>query len=110
MKAFKSLEKIAPVTAVISALASLACCLPWGIAGALGALGIGMSLERHRPWLIALSAVLLAFGGYSLVRTTRGCRRIRIGPTLLIVLSVIAVFVIAAFPDWVAGFMVEHLR
>lgn len=110
MKVFRGAENIAPVTAVVSALASLACCLPWGIAGLLGAFGIGMSLERHRPWLITLSVILLTFGGYSLIQTTRSCRRVRVGPTILIVFCMVLVLAIAAFPDWVARFMVEHSR
>jgi hypothetical protein len=57
----------APAAAVVTALASLACCLPWGIAALLGSVGFGLAFERHRLWLIALSVVLLAFGAYSLI-------------------------------------------
>src|SRR5579883_3144148 len=89
MKTYKGAENIAPITAVISALASLACCLPWGIAGLLGTLGIGVALEKHRLWLIALSVILLAFGGYSLIQTNRSCRRVRPGPMILIVVCMI---------------------
>ena len=110
MKTFRRSGNVAPAAAVVSALASLACCLPWGIAAALGSLGIGLSLERDRPWLIALSVVLLAFGSYSLIQRTKSCGRIRTGPTILLLFCVIAVFVVAAFPDSVASFMVEHLR
>jgi hypothetical protein len=45
-------EKLTPVAAAMSALATLACCLPLGIAGAVGALGLSVALEALRPWLI----------------------------------------------------------
>lgn len=106
----KGPEKFASVAAVTSAFASLACCLPWGIAAVLGSAGIGMSLERHRSWLIALSIVLLGFGAYSVVRQSRSCRRLRTGPTILILCSAIVVFVIAIFPDAAARFLVEHFH
>ena len=38
-------EKLTPVAAAMSALATLACCLPLGIAGAVGALGLSVALE-----------------------------------------------------------------
>jgi len=39
-------EKLTPLAAAISALATLACCLPLGIAGAVGALGLSVALEQ----------------------------------------------------------------
>jgi hypothetical protein len=58
----KHSEKIAPAAAVISALSTLACCLPLGVAAAAGAAGLGILVEPLRPWLIGLSIALLGVG------------------------------------------------
>jgi hypothetical protein len=58
-------EKWAPVAAAISALATMACCLPLGIAGAVGALGLGVALESLRPWLMVLAILLLGWTLFS---------------------------------------------
>jgi len=52
-------DKLTPVAAAMSAVATLACCLPLGVAGAVGALGLSVVLERLRPWLISLAVILL---------------------------------------------------
>jgi hypothetical protein len=58
----KRSEKIAPAAAVISALSTLACCFPLGIAAAAGATGLGVLVEPLQPWLIGLSIALLGLG------------------------------------------------
>jgi hypothetical protein len=55
-------EKITPVAAALSAVSTLACCLPSGIAMAAGAAGIGVVMELLRPWLIGFSIARLEVG------------------------------------------------
>ena len=69
-------ERLSPVAAALSALATLACCLPLGIAGAVGALGLSVALEALRPWLIGLALVLLDFSAFEMCRNGRSCRRV----------------------------------
>ena len=57
-------ERVAPLAAAMSALATLACCLPLGIAGAVGALGLSVALEALRPWLIGIAVILLSVGSF----------------------------------------------
>jgi hypothetical protein len=52
-------EKLTPLAAAMSALATLACCLPPGIAGAVGALGLSVALQQLRPWLIGVAVTLV---------------------------------------------------
>lgn len=95
-------EKLTPVAAVISALATLACCLPLGIAGAVGALGLSVALERARPWLIAFAVLLLGVSCFQMYRRRNSCqRRSRLS---LIVLGLCAAVVLAVmiFPQQVA--------
>jgi|ERR1700733_9202911 hypothetical protein len=107
MTTIRNAGKAAPAVAVITALASLACCLPWGIGALLGSVGLGFAFERHRPWLIALSLIFLALGGYSLLHTSRSCRRLPKAFTFFFSLAVIVVMAITAFPDWIASIMVN---
>lgn len=59
-------EKLAPVAAAMSALATLACCLPLGIAGAVGAPGLSVALETLRPWLTGLAVILPGVSFYQM--------------------------------------------
>ncbi|WP_433964145.1 hypothetical protein [Tunturiibacter gelidiferens] len=70
-------------------------------------MGLGLAFERHRPWLIALSVVFLVLGAYSLTHTGRSCRRFPKALTILFSVAVVVVFVIAAFPEWVASMMLN---
>ncbi len=102
-------ERFAPVAAVASALATMACCLPLGIAGAAGALGLGVALARWRPWLIGLSIIMLAAGVWQLYRTGRTCRRrSRLSMVLLGLCAAIVVGVML-FPQKIAELMADYL-
>jgi len=52
----------APVAAMLSSLATIACCLPAGFLAAAGAAGASVFLQRFRHSLLALSVVFLVFG------------------------------------------------
>ena len=95
-------ERLTPITAALSALASLACCLPLGIAGAVGALGLSVALEALRPWLIGIAVILLGVGLFQLYRGQRKCQRR--SPVSLILFGVSATVVLAVmiFPQKVA--------
>lgn len=69
------IERFAPIAAVMSAFGALACCLPLGIAGAMGALGLSVFFERIRPWLIGFAFVLLAVGAFQMVRRQKSCQK-----------------------------------
>ena len=84
-------ERLASVGAAVSALATLACCLPLGISGALGALGLSVALAALRPWLIVLAVILLAVSFWQLYRRNRTCRRRSRLSLILFALSAIVV-------------------
>src|ERR1700736_741508 len=95
-------ERLAPVAAAMSALATLACCLPLGIAGAVGALGLGVALEALRPWLIGIAVVLLSLGLFQLYRGHRRCQRRSPLSLVLFGLSAAVVLAVMIFPQKVA--------
>lgn len=98
-------ERLAPLAAVASSLATLACCLPLGIAGALGALGLSLALESLRPWLISLTLILLGVGLLQLYRGGRSCQpRSRLS-LIVFGLSAALVLAILVFPQQIAELM-----
>lgn len=93
----------------MSALATLACCLPLGIAGALGALGLSVVLDSLRPWLLGFAVVLLGIGFGQPSRGQRICQpRSRLSLVLLIACTAIVLATIA-FPQTVAELMADYL-
>lgn len=98
-------ERLAPVAAAMSALATLACCLPMGIAGAVGALGLSVALDSLRPWLIGLAVILLAFGFWQMYRGQRTCRRRSPLSVVLLALSAMLVLAVIVFPQKIAELM-----
>src|SRR5947209_20150139 len=102
MSQLRVAERLAPVAAVASALATLACCLPLGIAGAVGALGLSVALAALRPWLIGFAVILLGVGLWQMYRGRRRCQRR--SPLTLILFGVSAVIVLGVmlFPQKVA--------
>ena len=96
----KHSEKVAPFAAIVSALATLGCCLPFGIAGLLGTAGLTMAVTL-RPWLLALAAILLSVGFVHLRMRRKACDCGK-GSMILLCLSAAIVAVLAIFPDRVA--------
>lgn len=101
----KVTERFMPVAAAASALATLACCLPLGIAGAVGALGLSVALTALRPWLIGLAVILLAAGGFQMWRGQTSCRRRSPLSLTLFGLSAVIVVAVMVFPQKVAELM-----
>ncbi len=98
-------ERLTPVAAVASALATLACCLPLGIAGAVGALGLSVALASLRPWLIGFAVILLGVSVFQIYRGQRSCRRpSRLSLTVFGLCTVI-VLAVMVFPQKVAELM-----
>jgi hypothetical protein len=101
----RATERLASVGAAASALATLACCLPLGISGAIGALGFSVALASLRPWLIALAVILLGISFWQLRRGNRSCRRRSRLSLILFGLSVFVVLGVIAFPQQIAELM-----
>lgn len=98
-------ERLAPVAAAMSALATLACCLPLGIAGAVGALGLSVALESLRPWLIGLAVMLLGVGSFQIYRGRKTCQRRSRLSLVLFGLSAAIVLAVIIFPQKLAELM-----
>ena len=105
----KKTEMFAAMAAMLSSVLTLGCCLPLGFVAAMGAAGGAAFLSSARPWLLLLSVLLLGFGFYQLYRGARcGMKPSRVSMTLL-GLAVVVVVLLVLFPQFVAGFLADHL-
>ncbi len=98
-------ERATPVAAVLSAFASIACCLPLGIAGAVGSLGLSVAFASLRPWLIVLAVILLGVSFWQMRRGQRKCKQRSPLSLILFGLSAALVLAIIIFPQSVAGLL-----
>lgn len=104
----KAVERGAPAAAILAALSTLACCLPFGLVGAAGLAGVSIWLAPLRPWLLGASVVLLALGFWQLYRSPKQCSTQRSHVSVVLFWLAVAVVLLATvFPqllaNWIAG-------
>lgn len=99
----------ASLLAVVSSLASIACCLPLGFVAALGAAGASAFLLKYRGWLLALSVVLLGIGFWQRRRVKQCSAKPSVAGAVFLWIAVIVVAGMIIFPQQVAGFIADHL-
>jgi len=63
------------VAAVIAALSTLACCLPFGFLGAVGLAGLSLWARTYGGWFLTLAGILLIVGFVQLYRGRGQCRK-----------------------------------
>lgn len=102
----KHAERITPVAAVVSALLSIACCLPFAFPAALGLAGLGVVFSAVRPWLAAASLALLGVGLVQLLRR-RACGRRSPASLALFGIAALVVLGFLLFPQWIAGLIAD---
>ena len=102
-------EKIAPVAAATTALATLACCLPVGIAAAAASASLATVVSSYRGWFLLASAGLLALGVVQLTRAQRQCSTRKSGSLAILALSTAIVVLVALFPQVLAALIAEWL-
>ena len=101
-------EKVAPVAAAVSALATLVCCLPVGIAAAAATASLGAIVSGYRSWFLGASALLLVIGIVQ-VRAQRGCATRTGGSMAILAVSGTIVLLVALFPQVLAGLIADWL-
>src|SRR5262245_38067695 len=95
-------SKTMPAAAAITALSSLACCLPLSLSAAAGIATLGIVLKPYRVALIAVSIVFLAIGTYQHYQFKRSCRKNSVGGIVVLVLSGIIVIGVSLFLQVIA--------
>jgi hypothetical protein len=102
-------EKVAPVMAVVTSLATIACCLPVGFAAAAVTASVGMAVAAYQPWLLGASVVLLLVGGVQLRQAQRACGTRAYSSLIIFGISAVIVVLVVLFPDLIAGLLADWL-
>jgi hypothetical protein len=98
-------ERATPVAAVIAALTSLACCLPFSFVGAVGFLGASARLQAIRPWVLVASAVLLIIGFVQLYLRRSQCQRRSTVSVIMFWIATAIVLLLILFPQIIASLL-----
>jgi hypothetical protein len=102
-------EKIAPVAAATTALMTLACCLPVGLAAAAATASLAAVVSANRGWFLLASAGLLVVGIVQLRRAERQCSTRKRGSIAILGVSTTIVVLVALFPQVVAALVAAWL-
>ena len=102
----------ASLAAILSSLATIACCLPLGFAAALGAGAASAFFTTLRPWLLGLSLALLGLGFWQQHRAKQcavqgNAVRGRLLGSVLLWAAVAVVVGMILFPQQIAGFIAD---
>ena len=96
-------ERATPVAAVIAALSTLACCLPFGFLGAMGLAGLSLWTRSYGVWLLAVAAVLLVVGFVQLYRGRGRCRKRSPLSIAVFWIATVIVLLVIFFPQVIAS-------
>ena len=102
----KHVEKVTPVAAALTSLATLACCLPMGFAAAAATASLSMIVAAYQRWFLGASVVLLVVGMVQLQRT---CATRPYGAILVFGTSAVIVLLVILFPQAVAGLVADWM-
>ena len=94
--------KLMPVAATVTALSTLACCLPLTLSAAVGLAGLSVAIEPYRHWFVILSVFLLAVGVFQLYRFKRTCRKSSRSGIIVFSVASIIVLGVSLFPQVIA--------
>lgn len=98
----------ASLAAIVSSVATISCCLPIAFAGALGAGAASAFATTLRPWLLALSVVLLGFGFWQQHRAKQCAVRGRLIGNVLLWAAVAVVLGMILFPQEIAAIIADR--
>ena len=102
-------EKLAPVAAAATALATLACCLPVGFAAAAATASLGAVVASYRNWFLLASGLLLGIGVVQWRRAERQCAARKRGSVAILSISATIVVLVALFPQVIAAMIAAWL-
>lgn len=100
-------ETVAPVAAAVSAVATLACCLPVGFAAAALTGSIGAFIEPLRSWFLGASVLLIVVSTVQIARRRHCDRRAGATSIALLAASAVIVLMVMLFPQVVAGIVAD---
>jgi hypothetical protein len=105
----KHVEKVTPVMAAVTSVATLACCLPIGFAAAALTASLSMAVAAYQSWLLGASVLLLVVGAVQLRQTQRACGTRSYSSLIVFGLSAAIVVLVVVFPQVIAGLLADWL-
>jgi hypothetical protein len=105
----KHVEKVTPVAAALTSLATIACCLPVGFAAAAATASLSLVVATYQRWFLGASIVLLVIGMVQLQRTQRRCATRPHGSMVVFGASAVVVVLVVLFPQIVAGIVADWM-
>ncbi len=96
------------LAAIVSSLATMACCVPLGFVAAIGAAGASAFVLRFRPWFLVFSIALVGVGFWQQRRAKQCGVKDRLIGQLLLWTAVAIVLAMILFPQQIAGFLADH--
>jgi hypothetical protein len=105
----KHAEKITPIAAATSAVATLVCCLPVGFAAAAAFGSVSAVVVSYRPWFLGASMLLLLSGVVQVRRVQRTCPTRNTGSIAILIASAAVVLLVIFFPQVVATLVADWL-
>jgi len=98
----KPATKVMPVAATVTALSTLACCLPLSLSTAIGVAGLAVTIEPYRHWFVSVSLLFLAVGLFQLYRFKQTCRTSSRSGIVAFSIAAIIVLGVYLFPQVIA--------
>ena len=105
----KHVEKVTPVAAALTSLATLVCCLPIGFAATAATASLSLVVVTHQRWFQGASVVLLIVGMVQLQRVRRTCATGASGSIMVLAVSAVIVLLVVLFPQVIAGIVADWL-
>ena len=105
----KHVEKVTPVAAALTSLATLVCCLPMGFAAAAATASLSMVVATYQRWFLGASVALLLVGMVQLQRVQRTCATRPYGAIVVFGVSAVIVLLVVLFPQVVAGIVADWM-
>lgn len=96
------------LAAIVSAVATMSCCLPIAFAGAFGAGVASAFATTLRPWLLGLSVILLGFGFWQQHRAKQCGVRGRLIGKVLLWAAIVVVLGMILFPQEISAVIADR--
>ena len=94
--------------AILSSIATISCCLPLGLAAALGTGAASAFFTTLRPWLLGSSVGLLGLGFWQQHRAKQCSIRGRVVGNVLLWTALILMLGMILFPQEIAAFIADR--
>ena len=102
-------EKVTPVAAAVTAVATMLCCRPGSFAAAAATTSAGVFVVDYQRWFLGASLVLLAIGGLQLRQARRTCGTPRSSSVVVLCVSAAVVVMTVLFPQVLAGLIADWI-